>query len=123
IATYDEHTPEQVEAALDRAMSAFETLRAQSFQTRAGWMRVAANYLRSNQHELAEMATREMGKPIVEAEAEIAKCAWVCDYYADNAESHLSPIARESDATESYIAFEPIGPVLAIMPWNFPFWQ
>jgi succinate-semialdehyde dehydrogenase/glutarate-semialdehyde dehydrogenase len=64
-----------------------------------------------------------MGKPIVEAEAEIEKCAWTCDFYADNAERFLSDQPVQSNATESYVAYEPLGVVVAIMPWNFPFWQ
>ena len=65
----------------------------------------------------------EMGKPIVQGEAEVEKCAWCCDYYAENAAMFLAEQAREADASRSYVRFDPIGPVLAIMPWNFPFWQ
>ncbi|MGB5549732.1 MAG: NAD-dependent succinate-semialdehyde dehydrogenase, partial [Thermoanaerobaculia bacterium] len=78
---------------------------------------------RERRDELAELMTREMGKPITQARAEVDKCAWVCDYYAQNAEDSLSPEIVETDAAKSYIAFEPLGVVLAVMPWNFPFWQ
>jgi acyl-CoA reductase-like NAD-dependent aldehyde dehydrogenase len=86
-------------------------------------MRRAAGYLRENRDRLARLITLEMGKPITEAEAEIEKCAWAAEYYADNAASFLAPEPRASSATESYLTFEPLGTVLAIMPWNFPFWQ
>src|SRR5437879_10268558 len=65
----------------------------------------------------------EMGKPLAQGEAEAEKCAWACDYYAEHAEQFLSPVARPTDATRSYVRFDALGPVLAIMPWNFPFWQ
>src|SRR5690606_30951973 len=123
IATYEEHTPEQVNATLDRAIAGFEKLRSTSFAQRAAWMRAAGDVLRARKHEFGSLMTSEMGKPITEAEAEAEKCAWVCDYYAEHAETFLQPDPRQSNASESYVAFEPIGPVLAIMPWNFPFWQ
>ena len=83
----------------------------------------AAGLLRQRRDALAELMTREMGKPVVQARAEVDKCAWVCDYYAENAESFLTPEIIETDASKSFVAFEPLGVVLAIMPWNFPLWQ
>ncbi len=74
-------------------------------------------------HRFALNATREMGKPIVDAEAEVEKCAWACDFYADHAERFLADEHIASTATESFIAYQPLGVVLAVMPWNFPFWQ
>jgi succinate-semialdehyde dehydrogenase/glutarate-semialdehyde dehydrogenase len=86
-------------------------------------MKHAANYLRRNKKRFATLITMEMGKPITESAAEIEKCAWTCDYYADYAESFLTAEPRTSGATESYIQYVPLGVILAIMPWNFPFWQ
>jgi succinate-semialdehyde dehydrogenase/glutarate-semialdehyde dehydrogenase len=79
--------------------------------------------LRNEARSFAETITREMGKPILESIAEVEKCAWVCDYYAENAEKFLQNEIFESDASQSYVKYTPIGPVLAVMPWNFPFWQ
>ena len=86
-------------------------------------MREAAQILRTRRAEYARTMTTEMGKPIVQAEAEVDKCAWVCEYYADHAEAFLAEQPRETQASRSYVRFDPLGPVLAVMPWNFPFWQ
>jgi succinate-semialdehyde dehydrogenase/glutarate-semialdehyde dehydrogenase len=86
-------------------------------------MRQAAALLRARKEKYARIMALEMGKPIVQGEAEAEKCAWTCDYYAEHAEAFLADQLRETDASRSYIRFEPLGPVLAIMPWNFPFWQ
>src|SRR6266704_6624008 len=82
-----------------------------------------ATYLREHKVELARLATLEMGKPINESEAEVEKCAWNCDFYADNAEKFLADEHVTSNASESYVEFQPLGVVLALMPWNFPYWQ
>src|SRR5918912_1582829 len=123
IATYDEFSPEQIDAALAEAHRAFAEWRYTSFAERARLMRAAAATLRGEQARLAALITAEMGKPIVEAEAEIEKCAWNCEYYADNAERFLAEETIPTNARLSYVEFDPLGPVLAIMPWNFPFWQ
>jgi succinate-semialdehyde dehydrogenase/glutarate-semialdehyde dehydrogenase len=123
LARFDEATPAEVEAALTRAETCFREWRRVSIEDRAALMRAAAAYLRREKERLGLLITLEMGKPITQAEAEVEKCAWACGYYADNAAAFLAPIRRESAASESYIAFEPLGPVLAVMPWNFPFWQ
>ncbi len=86
-------------------------------------MHKAAEVLRANAEKYALLMTDEMGKTIREARAEATKCAWVCDYYAENAERFLSPEPIETDAVKSFARFGPIGPVLAVMPWNFPMWQ
>ena len=86
-------------------------------------MREAAQILRTRRAEYARTMTLEMGKPIVQGEAEVDKCAWVCEYYADHAEAFLAEQPRETEASRSYVRFDPLGPVLAVMPWNFPFWQ
>jgi succinate-semialdehyde dehydrogenase/glutarate-semialdehyde dehydrogenase len=86
-------------------------------------MHKAAAELRARQSEYAAIMTREMGKPIVQSEAEVEKCAVTCDYYAEHAEAFLAEQTRETDASRSYVRFDPLGVVLAVMPWNFPFWQ
>ena len=86
-------------------------------------MKNAGGLLRTNINEYAESITAEMGKPLKESKAEVEKCAWVCDYYAENAAKFLAPETIETDAFKSQVYFEPLGPVLGIMPWNFPFWQ
>jgi succinate-semialdehyde dehydrogenase/glutarate-semialdehyde dehydrogenase len=86
-------------------------------------MRRAAEILRNNASGYARLMAQEMGKPISGGKAEVEKCAWACDYYAENAERFLTPEVVETDASRSFVAFEPLGVVLAVMPWNFPFWQ
>jgi succinate-semialdehyde dehydrogenase/glutarate-semialdehyde dehydrogenase len=86
-------------------------------------MRAAAEYLRGNKSRLAQLIHGGDGQTDPQSEAEIEKCVWCCDFYADHAESFLANVPAASAATESYVAFDPLGPVLAIMPWNFPFWQ
>ncbi len=122
-ATFDEHTSDQVERALADAFESFKRWRTTSLEERASLMGRAANYLRANKSRLAELMTAEMGKPIRQSVAEIEKCAWCCDFYAENAAVFLADTSVASSAAESYVAFDPIGPVLAVMPWNFPFWQ
>jgi acyl-CoA reductase-like NAD-dependent aldehyde dehydrogenase len=123
LGSYKIHSGEQLERMLRGAQQAFCSWRAQEFSTRAGLMKRAAAYLRQNKSQLAGLMTAEMGKPIVESEAEVEKCAWNCDYYAENAERFLQDEPRVSNATESYTQYVPLGVVLAIMPWNYPFWQ
>ena len=123
LATFDATTPEQIDRALSAAQDAFRRWRATTFAERAALTRQAAAYLRQQRRRLAGIITAEMGKPIVEAEAEIDKCAWNCDFYAENAERFLADEPHPSAASESYVEFTPLGTVLAIMPWNFPFWQ
>ena len=123
LASFDEFTVEQIRRVLDAAVATFQGWRRTSFAERARLMRNAASYLRQHKAELAGLITAEMGKPIVEAEAEIEKCAWNCDFYAENVDQFLAPQSVSTNARESYVAFEPLGTVLAIMPWNFPFWQ
>ena len=123
IATYDEMSPEQVDEALVGCHNAFLEWRQTTFEHRAELLAKVAGLLRERRAELARLMTHEMGKPITQARAEIDKCTWVCDYYAQNAADFLSPEIIETDAAKSYVSFEPLGVVLAIMPWNFPFWQ
>jgi succinate-semialdehyde dehydrogenase/glutarate-semialdehyde dehydrogenase len=113
----------QIEAALARAANVSPEWQTRSFDERAKLMHQAAQVLRDNVEEYATTITREMGKLIADARAEIEKCATVCDYYAEHAANFLKDEALESDATNSYVAYLPLGTVLAVMPWNFPFWQ
>jgi succinate-semialdehyde dehydrogenase/glutarate-semialdehyde dehydrogenase len=123
LAAYDEHTRGQIDAALARAVQTFRGWRSRPLEERAALLRAAAAQLRSRKAELAALATHEMGKTLVEAEAEVEKSATGCDYYADFGAEHLADQAARSNAAESYVAFRPLGVLLAIMPWNFPYWQ
>jgi succinate-semialdehyde dehydrogenase/glutarate-semialdehyde dehydrogenase len=123
LATYEEHGPAAIDAALARAVAAFRAWRARPIGERTELLRRAAAELRARKTELATLATREMGKTIVEAEAEVEKSATGCDYYADHGAEHLADRPSPSGASESYVAFRPLGVLLAIMPWNFPYWQ
>lgn len=113
----------QIDAHLDEARTAFAHWRRESTEDRGRLLHALAGGLRSNSARLAETAVREMGKPITQARAEIEKCAWACDFFADHAGEFLSNRVVETSATKSYVAFRPLGVVFAIMPWNFPYWQ
>lgn len=114
----------QVDAALSRAQDAFHTHKNTSFKQRAEKMHKAADYLDENAERLAELIVSEMGKLYPAAKGEVQKCAKLCRYYADHAESLLADQKIEgTDAKECFVRYLPIGPVLAVMPWNFPFWQ
>lgn len=123
IQTYDEMTPEQVSAAVAQAHEAWKAWRRTPFAERGMRMKKAAEILRQRKDEFAKLMAIEMGKPLKQGVAEAEKCAWACDYYADQAETHLAPEVVKTEAAKSYVAFEPLGVVLAVMPWNFPFWQ
>jgi acyl-CoA reductase-like NAD-dependent aldehyde dehydrogenase len=123
VQTFDEFSDAQVDATLQHAHDAQRDWRETSFGERAARLQSVARVLRTQKERLATMATSEMGKPIVEAEAEVEKCAWNCDFYAEHAAKFLADEHVETNASESYVAFEPLGVVLAIMPWNYPFWQ
>jgi len=121
--TFDSLTEQQLEEKLARAAETFRAHRRTSFADRAERMLRAAEILEGEKQTLARTMTLEMGKPIKAAVQEAEKCAWVCRYYADNAQRHLADEVIETGATKSYVAFQPLGVVLAVMPWNFPFWQ
>src|SRR6266566_3194736 len=121
--TFESHSAARVNEALDRAAAAYRQHRRTSFVDRAQWMRKAAEILDAECRELGKLMTLEMGKPIKAAVAEAEKCATACRYYADNAEHFLADQPVEMEGGKSWVAFQPIGVVLAIMPWNFPFWQ
>lgn len=123
IESFEPFTDEQIDQTLTHARAAFRQWRGTSFAERATLMRAIAKTLRAQRAELARHITEEMGKPIAEAEAEVDKCAWNCEFYADNAESFLANESAPSTASQSYVAFRPLGVVLAVMPWNYPLWQ
>jgi len=123
IRDYEEHSRVDVKAIIERVHEEYLSWKATTFDYRAQLMHRAADVLRKNIDRYARTITVEMGKPVTESRAEVEKCAWVCEYYADNAEKFLADEIIESDAGKSFVAFEPIGAVLAVMPWNFPFWQ
>ncbi len=114
---------QQLEQKLQRAYETFHSYRKTSFADRSAWMLRAAEILEREKNDFARMMTLEMGKPIKGAIGETEKCQWVCRYYAENAEQHLKDQLVQTDARRSYVHFQPLGPVLAVMPWNFPFWQ
>jgi len=120
---FEELSENEIDLALEKAKSAFEKWRNTSFEERANLMRKAAAVLRERKQEFGEVMTKEMGKPITQSLSELEKCAWVCEYYADNAAQQLASEVVATDADNSYISYEPLGPVLAVMPWNYPFWQ
>ena len=123
IADYDEADEAAVERALDRARHAFVQFRTTRFAERAVLMNRAADHLESRLDEHARLISDEMGKAITEARAEVKKCAWNCRYFAEHAARFLAHEPVASGAAESYVDYPPLGVVLAIMPWNFPYWQ
>lgn len=121
--TFQALSATQIDEKLQLAAETFRTYRRTRIDERARLMQRAAGILESDKQSLGKMMTAEMGKPIKAAIAEAEKCAWVCRYYAENAQHHLADQIVETNAQKSYIHFQPLGPVLAVMPWNFPFWQ
>ena len=119
----EEFSDDQLEKALKESCRAFEMWKKTDFASRKSLMGKAAILLRTNVNKYAVSITGEMGKPVKESRAEVEKCAWICDYYAQNAERFLSRETIETDADISYVTFEPLGSILGVMPWNFPFWQ
>ncbi len=123
VRTFDELSDRQLETKLEKSSAAFETFRKGGFEARAGLLIRAAKILDTEQEALARLITLEMGKPIVASRAEVAKCANVCRYYAENGARHLEDEVIKTSASRSFVRYEPMGAVLAVMPWNFPFWQ
>lgn len=120
---YPEMTTQTALSAIEKAHEAFFGWKKAGFTERGALMREAANVLRANSDGYAMLMAREMGKPVGQGRAEIEKCAWACEHYAGNAERYLSPETVDTDATKSFVTFSPLGVILAVMPWNFPFWQ
>ncbi|MEA2070420.1 MAG: NAD-dependent succinate-semialdehyde dehydrogenase [Asgard group archaeon] len=123
IEEYQEMTPEEVTEILEKSNEEFTRWRKVPFSKRRKLMLRAAEILKENKDEYAKMVTLEMGKIFKDAIAEVEKCAWVCEYYAENAEDILKPELIDTEATKSFVAFQPLGVILAVMPWNFPYWQ
>ncbi|MFC4439942.1 MULTISPECIES: NAD-dependent succinate-semialdehyde dehydrogenase [Natrialbaceae] len=124
IETYDDHTADDVDSILEDAVSASESWAETNITERQQLLENAGEILRDRQDEYAELMSREMGKPIDESHSELEKCAWVCDFYAERADEFLADrvIGSEPNA-KTFVSYEPLGAVLAVMPWNFPFWQ
>lgn len=120
---YQKHSNEEISNLIDQSHSAFLDWRESSFSSRSKVLIKTREVLLERKEKLAELIADEVGKPISEGVSEIEKCSWVCEYYAKNAESFLSPRNVDTEYTQSEIHFSPIGSVLAVMPWNYPFWQ
>ncbi|HLN54765.1 MAG TPA: NAD-dependent succinate-semialdehyde dehydrogenase [Bacteroidales bacterium] len=123
IAETPELTAEEVDKILINSVMAFEGWKRTSYNHRSVLMRKAAENLRMNTGRYASVITSEMGKPLSESMPEVEKCAWVCEYYAENAPEFLKRWDVDTDANSSYVVYDPLGSILGIMPWNFPFWQ
>ena len=123
IRDYPEPDATEVAECLAAAERAFSSWRKVPFAERGRLMSGAADLLRERRAEYGRLMSEEMGKPVAAGEGEVDKCAWVCDFYAEHAESFLADEAVATDASRSSVRYDPLGPVLAIMPWNFPFWQ
>jgi succinate-semialdehyde dehydrogenase/glutarate-semialdehyde dehydrogenase len=120
---FEPHDAAEIERRLALAASAFAAWKLRPVAERCRTLAVAARVFEGSKRRLAEIATREMGKTLAAAEAEVAKCSWALAWYAENAQRLLAPVAVDSDARSSSVRFDPLGVVLAVMPWNFPFWQ
>jgi succinate-semialdehyde dehydrogenase / glutarate-semialdehyde dehydrogenase len=123
LASYPEASAAEIQERLQRGDEAFRAWRRVDFSVRAQHTRAAAGVLRANRDESARLMAREMGKPIAQGEAEVEKCALACEFYAENAERFLTREPVPTEALTSFVTFEPLGVILAVMPWNFPFWQ
>lgn len=123
IKTFDPLSDSQVDEKIRRAAEVFPKFRKLTFAERAQMMRKAADILEAEKDGIARLMTTEMGKTLRSAADEAAKCAWVCRYYADCAERFLADEIIQTNASRSYVRYQPLGPILVVMPWNFPFWQ
>ena len=121
--TFEPISDAQLEEKLQRAVQAFDVFRKTSFASRAAWMVKAAEILEADKEKFARVMTLEMGKTYRSAVDEAVKCAWVCRYYAEHAEKFLADEAADVPGSKSFVRYLPLGPILAVMPWNYPFWQ
>lgn len=122
-AAFTPHQTQDIEDAITKSVDGFKLLKTWSYEKRKGAMLNAAKILEDNNDKYATILTQEMGKPLTSAKAEVAKCADLCRHYAEHATTYLADRIIETNASQSYVRYLPIGPVLAVMPWNFPFWQ
>ncbi|WP_421775087.1 NAD-dependent succinate-semialdehyde dehydrogenase [Gracilimonas sp.] len=123
IKEYEEMSFDEVDGIIEKANVAQADWRQISFEERASYLHKIAEILRDQKEDLGKLMAEEMGKPLQQGIGEAEKCVWVCEYYADHAEEFLKDDPVQTDASKSYVTFNPLGVVLAIMPWNFPFWQ
>jgi acyl-CoA reductase-like NAD-dependent aldehyde dehydrogenase len=123
IATYNSMSSEEISQKTKNARIAFENWRKIDISERCTYMRRLGRVMKKNKEDYAKLITEEMGKPIRQSLAEIEKCAWVCDYYSEHAESFLRDELIPTEFRKSFVSFEPLGVIACIMPWNFPFWQ
>src|SRR5829696_1866750 len=126
LATFDALTDTEIDARIRLAVATFRTYRLTTFAARAAWMTAAADILDAETDAIARTMTTEMGKPIAAARAEAQKCAKACRYFAEHAEALLADEPADASAVgaaRAYVTYQPVGPVLAVMPWNFPLWQ
>jgi succinate-semialdehyde dehydrogenase/glutarate-semialdehyde dehydrogenase len=121
--TFDPISEDRIDQKLATAEETFRMYRKTPFSDRSKWMLNAVEILESEKEELGKLMTMEMGKPLKAAKEEAAKCAWACRFYAQNAQRFLSDEPVQTNASQSYVHYQPLGPILAVMPWNFPFWQ
>ena len=123
LSEYSYQSSEEINQTIDQCHQSWKEWKKTSFPDRAHLMNNLSSLLADQKEELGKLITMEVGKPLSQSIAEIEKCAWVCTYYADNAEKFLKDEPILTEATKSFISYQPLGIVLAIMPWNFPFWQ
>ncbi len=123
IHSYNIHSSKEIKHIVDQCALTQKKWRHEMFYDRSVLMKQAAAFLRDKKNDFAQLITKEMGKILRESLAEVEKCAWVCDYYAEHAQNFLEDEIIETEASKSFVTFEPLGLVLAVMPWNFPFWQ
>ncbi|HVS13896.1 MAG TPA: NAD-dependent succinate-semialdehyde dehydrogenase [Thermoanaerobaculia bacterium] len=123
VESYTAHTPEQAATIVDLSHQAHESWRRVGYERRAELMQAAARQLAQRRDDLAQLMAVEMGKPLNQGRSEVDKCKWVCEYYAEHAESFLATEERDIDGNRGLVVHQPLGVVLAVMPWNFPFWQ
>ncbi len=123
IRNYKEHSQNEINYIITEVEDEFNRWKQTNFNDRANLLRNIASILKKNIEKYSKIMTMEMGKSIRESRAEIEKCKWVCEYYAENSQKFLLPKDVKTDASKSYVTFQPLGVILAVMPWNFPFWQ
>jgi len=123
IKSFTAFTQDEVNSIISDVNEEYEKWKYETYENGKTLMLKAAHILRTDKEKYGKIITSEMGKPLTKAIAEVEKCAWVCEYYAENAESILQNEYIKTDASESYVQIDPIGIVLAVMPCNFPFWQ